>query len=80
MQSLEISTSDSSSQTFGQAPSAAVPVTAGWLVRRMALWMLLVGLGVAASCLLYMAASNAETESVQRSKNGAHKMAHTDNT
>ena len=68
MQSLEISSPESSAQTLGRAP--ALPFTPGWFLRRMALWMLLVGLGVGGACLLYVAASQAETEAAARSSAG----------
>jgi hypothetical protein len=37
--------------------------SAGWVIRRAGLWLLFVGLGVAGSCLLYMAASHAQDDS-----------------
>ncbi|MEQ1672499.1 MAG: hypothetical protein ABL893_16725 [Hyphomicrobium sp.] len=43
-----------------------VSVSVGWLLRRTALWMLLVAAGVAGACLLYTAASKAEAESLKR--------------
>jgi hypothetical protein len=64
MQSLETSSPAGTSQTL---INSVAPVTAGWLIRRMVLWFLLVALGVAGACLLYMAASKAEAESVARS-------------
>ncbi len=63
MQSLEMSSSEGTTQTLG---NTGAPVTTGWLLRRMALWFLFVALGVAGSCLLYMAASQAEAESIAR--------------
>ena len=51
---------------------AVVPVSAGWLIRRAALWMLLVSLGVAGACLLYVAASKAEAVSLSRSAHAAN--------
>ena len=59
MQSLEMSSSEGTTQTLG---NTGAPVTTGWLLRRMALWFLFVALGVAGSCLLYMAASPGEPE------------------
>lgn len=55
----------SSSAAEAAAPAGAVgsPVSAGWLVRRAALWMLFVCLGITGSCLLYMAGSQAEADS-----------------
>ncbi len=34
-------------------------ITFGWVVRRSALWLLIVAVGVSAACLLYAAASSA---------------------
>jgi hypothetical protein len=45
----------------------AASLSAGWLIRRSALWLLFVGLGIGGSCLLYMAASKAEADSMSRS-------------
>ncbi len=42
--------------------ASAAPVSAGWVIRRAALWMLIVGVGIAGSCLLYLAASQAEVD------------------
>lgn len=67
MQSLELSSSENSAQTLGHAATVSATVTAGWLVKRMALWILFVGLGIAAACVLYVAASKAEAESAARS-------------
>lgn len=75
MQTFELPTSESSTQNFGQAARSAAPITVGWLFRRTALWMLIVGLGVAGSCLLYMAASKAETDSAKRLKNNSNHIA-----
>lgn len=55
--------------------SPAMPISARWLLRRTALWMLLVTLGVAGSCLLYMAASKAEAESLSRATQSAENTA-----
>lgn len=70
MQSLEISSPDSSAQTLSRAPAVTLPFTTGWFLRRMALWMLLVGLGIGGACLLYVAASQAETEAAARGSGG----------
>jgi hypothetical protein len=63
MPTLELPSTDTSASTSGPNDR---PVSAGWLIRRTALWMLLVGLGVAGSCLLYMAANTAEADSDAR--------------
>ena len=67
MQSLEMSSSENSATALGQVPAVSAPVTAGWFVKRIALWILFVGLGIAAACVLYVAASQAEAESAARS-------------
>ncbi|NOT69828.1 MAG: hypothetical protein HOP09_00705 [Hyphomicrobium sp.] len=62
-------TADLRSVEATATPSADMgsPVSAvGWLLRRTALWMLLVAAGVAGACLLYTAASKAEAESLKR--------------
>lgn len=74
MQSLEMSSPESPAQALGHSPIVAAPITAGWFVRRMALWILFVGLGIAAACVLYVAASEAEAESAARSR-GAENLA-----
>ena len=61
MQTFEIPADESAPQTV----RAGAPVSAGWLVRRAVLWALCVGLGVAGSCMLYMAASKAEGDKPQ---------------
>lgn len=66
MQTTEISSSESTAHTLGHGAPVIAPVTAGWFVRRMVLWVLFVGLGVAGACLLYMVASQAEAESAAR--------------
>ena len=38
-----------------------------WLVKRSVLWLAVLALGIAAACLLYMAASKAEADSSGRS-------------
>lgn len=65
MQTVEISSSDGTAHTLGRGAPVAAPVTAGWFVRRMILWVLFVGLGVAGACLLYMVASEAEAEAAR---------------
>jgi hypothetical protein len=61
MQTLKTSTTDALANTDPRRLPASL--SAGWVIRRASLWLLFVGLGVAGSCLLYMAASRAEGES-----------------
>ncbi|MEQ1653723.1 MAG: hypothetical protein ABL897_14655 [Hyphomicrobium sp.] len=63
MQSIEFNASEATAAT---AAPVAAPVSASWFVRRAVLWFLIVALAVGASCLLYMAASKAEAESISR--------------
>lgn len=72
---MELSSSDTPAPTLGHVPAASATVTAGWFVKRIALWILFVGLGIAAACVLYVAASKAEAESAARSSNGAETIA-----
>lgn len=72
MQSLEMSSPEVSAQTLGHVPAVSATVTAGWFLRRIALWMLFVGLGIGAACVLYVAASKAEAESAARSLGTEH--------
>jgi hypothetical protein len=67
MQSVVMSSSEGAIDAIGHTIShTPAPVTAGWLLRRMALWFVFVALGVAGACLLYTAASKAEAESLAR--------------
>lgn len=68
MQSLEMSSAENSAQTLGRVTAASATITGRWLIKRMALWMLFVGLGIAAACVLYTAASKAEGDSAARSQ------------
>jgi hypothetical protein len=66
MQTLEMSSVEAARP---DSADSSMTVSAGWLLRRTMLWMLLVGLGIAGSCLLYMAAgsTNADANSPQKS-------------
>jgi hypothetical protein len=66
MQSFEMSSVDAAAPDLADG---TVTLSAGWLLRRTILWMLLVGLGIAGSCLLYTAAdsTDADTNSPQKS-------------
>lgn len=61
MQTLKSSSADALTLENSQTLPAAF--SARWVLRRAGLWLLFVGLGIAGSCLLYMAASRAEGES-----------------
>jgi hypothetical protein len=61
MQTLKSSSSDALNGENSRSLPASF--SAGWILRRAGLWLLFVGLGIAGSCLLYMAASRAEGDS-----------------
>lgn len=63
MQTIDAPTTMTSKPDF---EVGAAPLSAGWLIRRAALWVLFMGLGVGGACLLYMAASKAEADSISR--------------
>ena len=62
-----------SSEPLKPSDSRSLPasLSARWVLRRTGLWLLFVGLGVAGSCLLYMAAGRAEGDSPAVSEQAA---------
>jgi hypothetical protein len=59
MQTLDVPSKEATRSVFDRtAPS----LSTRWFIRRTALWMLCVGLGVAGSCLLYVAVNTAEAD------------------
>jgi hypothetical protein len=68
MTTLDLSSAEAASS--GSA-SPSVTLSAGWLVRRTVLWMLLVGLGIAGSCLLYTAVDSAGTNANTQQKSAS---------
>ena len=59
MQTLEMLSVETASP---DSVDRSVTLSASWLLRRTLLWALLVGLGIALSCLLYTAAGSADVD------------------
>lgn len=70
MQTLELSSAETSPEALGHGPATSATVTAGWFLKRIALWILFVVLGIAGACVLYVAASEAEAVAAARGDNG----------
>lgn len=65
MQTLEMSSAEAASPDLADG---SVTLSVGWLLRRTMLWMLLVGLGIAGSCLLYTAAGTTDPDATSPQK------------